>query len=97
MSTKKSNNNGIATKFNSAVKTTKSAVKNANEFALTNTEDVVTGSINAVNQWQDVASKVIEGGFKLMDNQQNLVFDTLESFKKQFVQGKKKFSKVFFA
>ncbi len=95
MSTKKSNITGITTKFNNAVKTTKSAVKNANDFALNNTDEVVTGTINVAKKWQDVASKAIEGGFKLMDNQQNLVFDTLESFKKQFVQGKKKFSKVF--
>ncbi|PHR72880.1 MAG: hypothetical protein COA67_04040 [Lutibacter sp.] len=95
MSTKKSKNIGIATKFNVAVKTTKSAVKNANTFALTNTEEVVTGSINAAKQWQEVTSKALVEGFKLMENQQNLVFDTLESFKKQFIQGKKKFSKVF--
>ena len=95
MSTKKSKNTGITTKFNDAVKTTKSAVKNANNFALTNTEEVVTGSINAVKQWQDVASNALGGGFKLMENQQNIVFDTLESFKKQLIQGKKKFSKLY--
>jgi len=95
MSTKKTKNTGIATKFNAAVKTTKTAVKNANNFALTNTEEVVTGSINAAKQWQEVTSKALNGGFQLMENQQNLVFDTLESFKKQFIQGKNKFTKVF--
>ncbi|MCF6279749.1 MAG: hypothetical protein L3J14_05315 [Flavobacteriaceae bacterium] len=95
MSTKKTKNTGITTKFNNAINTTKTAVKDANKFALNNTEEVVTESINAAKQWQEVTSKALEGGFKLMENQQNLVFDTLESFKKQFIQGKKKLTKVF--
>ena len=95
MSTKKSKKVGIATKFNTAIKTTKDTVKDANNFALNTTEEVVTATINATTQWQKVTSTALRGGFKLMSNQQNLVFDALESFKKQAIDGKKRVSTLF--
>jgi len=95
MSTKKSKKVGIVTKFNTAIKTTKDTVKDANNFALNTTEEVVTATINATTQWQKVTSTALRGGFKLMSNQQNLVFDALESFKKQAIDGKKRASALF--
>ncbi|MCF6349587.1 MAG: hypothetical protein L3J23_00960 [Flavobacteriaceae bacterium] len=95
MKTNKTNNKGITLKFNSVIKTTKKTITNANNFALTNAEDVIVGTINATKQWQEITSKALNGGFKLIENQQNIVFDTLESFKNQFIYGKKKFSKIF--
>ena len=95
MSTKKSKKVGIVTKFNTAIKTTKDTVKDANNFALNTTEEVVTATINATTQWQKVTSTALRGGFKLMSNQQNLVFDALESFKKQAIDGKKRVSTLF--
>lgn len=86
---------GITIKLDTVLKTTKKAITNANNFALENTEDVVLGTINVAEQWQDVTIKALNGGFKLMENQQNIIFDTLESFKSQFIQGKNKFSKIF--
>ena len=95
MSTKKSKKAGIATKLNAAIKTTKETVKDANNFALNTTEELVTGTINATSQWQKVTSSALRGGFQLMTNQQNLVFDALESFKKQAIDGKKRVATLF--
>ncbi|MFT6755846.1 MAG: hypothetical protein ACJAV9_001337, partial [Urechidicola sp.] len=46
-------------------------------------------------QWQKVTSTALRGGFQLMSNQQNLVFDALESFKKQAIEGKKRVATLF--
>lgn len=82
---------GMITK---ALKTTKSAVANANNFALTTTETVVTEGIEITAQWQVVTEKAIKGGLKLASNQQDLVFDLLTSVKKQYKDGKKRFTKL---
>ncbi len=95
MATKKSKKTGIVTKLNTAIKTTKETVKEANSYALNTTEEVVTGTINATAQWQKVTSAALRGGFQLMSNQQNLVFDALESFKKQAIDGKKRVATLF--
>ena len=95
MATKKSKKTGISTKLNTAINMTKETVKEANSFALNTTEELVTGAINATGQWQKVTSTALRGGFQLMTNQQNLVFDTLESFKKQAIDVKKKISILF--
>ena len=47
------------------------------------------------SQWQKVTEKALKGGVQLLENQQNLIFDSLESYKKHIINGKKKFSKVF--
>jgi hypothetical protein len=95
MSTEKSKKAGVATKFNTAIIKTKETVKGANNFALNTTEELVTGTINATSQWQKVTSTALRGGFELMSNQQNLVFDALESFKKQAIEGKKRVATLF--
>ncbi len=76
------------------VKTTKKAVVNANEYALDTTETVVTEGIAITSQWQTVTEKAIKGGLKLASAQQDLVFDLLTSVKKQYKDGKKKFTKL---
>lgn len=94
MTTKKTNVN-IAEKVSKAIETAKTNAKKANEFALTTTEEVVTESISVATQWQQVADKALKASIKLMENQQNLVFDTLETYKNHFVKGKQRFSKLF--
>jgi gas vesicle protein len=102
MSTKKSKRAVAKNKFNTAIDTTKMAFNNTknvakkvNGFALNTTEEVVTESLTAVSQWQEVANKALKGGFKLTANQQDIFFDTLDTFKAQFLQGRKKFHKLF--
>lgn len=74
---------------------TKKVIKDSNEFALKATEGLVTESLVVAEQWQKVAQKAINGGFKLAANQQDLVFQTLEAAKGQYSYGKKRVSKLF--
>ena len=89
--TKKVAPKGMITK---AIQTTKKVASNANDYALNTTETVVTESIEITSQWQTVTEKAIKGGLKLAANQQDLVFDLLTSVKKQYKDGRKKFSKL---
>ena len=95
MSTKKSKKAVAKNKFNTAINTAKNVTKKANGFALNTTEEVVSETLTAVSQWQEVANKVLKGGFKLAASQQDIIFDTLDTFKAQFLQGRKKFHKLF--
>ena len=79
----------------SIIETTKEVAKKANELALKTTEEVVLESLTFVEQWQDVTAKAIKGGFKLVANQQDIFFDTLDTFKSQYVKGKKRAKKLF--
>lgn len=85
----------ITDKLNNALDTAKNSVKTANEFALNTTEEVVTETITIASEWQKVTDKALKGGVKLMANQQDLIFNTLEAFKSQLLDGKKKLTKVF--
>ena len=95
MSTKKSNKINLTKSVSKVIETVKTSAKKANDLALNTTEDVVTETITIASQWQKVTDKALKGGVKLLDNQQNLVFDALETYKSHFVNGKKKMSKIF--
>ena len=95
MSTKKTKKATAKNNFSTAFKNTKNIAKEVNIFALKTTEDVVSESLNIAGQWQDVTNKAIKGGFKLVATQQDILFDALDTFKKQFTQGKKRFNKIF--
>ncbi|MEE9409197.1 MAG: hypothetical protein V3V28_14105 [Polaribacter sp.] len=92
MSTKKIN---ITEKVVNVVETAKTSVKKANIYALNTTEDVVLETITIATQWQKVTQKALKGSVKLMANQQDLIFDALDSFKANLLDGKKKISKIF--
>ena len=95
MKTQKIDIKKITANVTDAVETAKKTISKANNYALNTTEEVVTETITIAAQWQKVTEKALKGGVQLLDNQQNLIFDTLETYKKHFVTGKKKFSKVF--
>ena len=95
MATKKIKTANFTKKVENAIKTVKSKANKANNYALNATEEVVTETISIATQWQQVTDKALKGGVKLLDNQQNLIFDTLESYKKHFVKGSKRLRKVF--
>ena len=95
MATKKINTANFTKKVENAIKTVKSNANKANNYALNATEEVVTETISIATQWQQVTDKALKGGVKLLDNKQNLIFDTLESYKKHFVKGSKRLRKVF--
>ena len=95
MSTKKIKKVNFTEKVNNVVETAKTSVKTVNDYALNTTEDLVTETITIASQWQNVTSKALKGSVKLLENQQNLVFDALETYKNQFVKGKKRFTQIF--
>ncbi|QOD62033.1 hypothetical protein H9I45_06200 [Polaribacter haliotis] len=91
----KTKNIKVTEKLNNAIVNAKSSAKKANDYALNTTEEVVLETITIAENWQKVTDKALKGGVKLMANQQNLIFDTLETVKAQLIDGKKKLSKVF--
>ncbi|QNM85812.1 hypothetical protein H9W90_01445 [Polaribacter pectinis] len=91
----KTKNIKVTEKLNNVIDTAKNSAKKANDYALNTTEEVVLETITIAENWQKVTDKALKGGVKLMANQQNLIFDTLESVKAQIIDGKKKLSKVF--
>ena len=95
MSTKKINKANLTKKVEKTIETVKTSATKANNYALKTTEETVNETIVIASQWQKVTEKALKGGVLLLDNQQNLIFDTLETYKKHFVNGKKRFSKVF--
>jgi len=95
MSTKKIKKVNFTEKVNNVVPTAKTSVKTANDYALNTTEELVTETITIASQWQNVTSKALKGSVKLLENQQNLVFDALETYKNHFVKGKKRFTQIF--
>jgi hypothetical protein len=95
MSTKKTNKVNFTEKANAALATVKSTVKKANDYALNTTEEIFTESITVASQWQKVTDKALKGSVKLLENQQNLVFDALDTYKDHVVKGKKRFTKIF--
>lgn len=95
MATKKTQKIAFTKKLDQAVQSVKENANKANDFALNTTEEVVTGTINVAAQWQDVANKALKGGIKLMDNQQKIVFDALETYKAHLLNGRKRLRKIF--
>ena len=95
MSTKKSKIALVKTKVTTLIDATKNTVKNANNSAVQSTEELITESLTIAEQWQKVSTKAITSGFKLASNQQDIVFDALDTFKEQLMQGKKRFTKLF--
>ena len=95
MKTTKATKKEVLKKVNKAIENAKTSAKKANDYALHTTEEVVTDAITVAGQWQKVTEKALKGGVKLLDNQQDLIFNTLESYKKHFMAGKKRFKQIF--
>ncbi|MGC6284209.1 MAG: hypothetical protein ACON4X_01015 [Polaribacter sp.] len=95
MATKKLNKIEFTKQFEEAVKSAKENATKANDFALNTAEEAVTGAINVAAQWQNVTNKALKGGIKLMDNQQKIVFDALETYKAHLLNGRKRLRKIF--
>jgi hypothetical protein len=95
MSTEKTNKINFIEKINTTLITAKSTVKKANDYALNITEEIVIESITVASQWQNVTDKALKGSIQLLENQQNLIFDALDTYKNHFVKGQKRFTKIF--
>ena len=77
------------------VKNSKELAKSSNDWALNTAEGAVSETLVVAEQWQKVAQKAINGGFKLADNQQELVFQALTAVKGQYTHGKKRVKTLF--
>lgn len=96
MATKKNNKKvNFTKKVGKAINTVKTSATRANNYALKATEETVNETIVIASQWQKVTEKALKGSVQLLDNQQNLIFNTLETYKKHFVKGKERLSEVF--
>jgi len=85
MATKKANN-----KNTFSLKGIKNSIKSFNKFILDTTEDILDETIERAEDWQEVGHKAIKGGIKVVAKQQDLVFDALETAKKQVIKSKKR-------
>lgn len=86
MATKKN----VTTTANPATTTTTAVatqLNNLHEGALHLTEALVDETLAAGKKWQAVMAKAMKAGVTIMGHQQELVFDTLESLKKQYQKG----------
>lgn len=77
------------------VKAAKKIVRNANDAALDITEDIVEGTLARGPEWQNIAEKSVKGGLKLAAKQQDILFDSLEMIKGEYVRNRKRFGKLF--
>ncbi len=77
------------------VQNIKKTAKNANEIALTTADDLVDGALKSGKKWQGVAEKAVKGGLHLAERQQEIVFDTLETVKGQFLQSASRIRTLF--
>ena len=91
---KKTLKNKAKGKVSKTMSTKKSFVNKANDFALNTTETLVTETIEVTAQWQTIVDKALKGGLKLAANQQDLVFETLDSIKGQLKNSKNRFKKL---
>lgn len=95
MNTKNISKVNITKKVEKILKTAKNSANKANNHALKATEETVIETIAIAGKWQKVTEKALKGVVKLLDNQQNIIFDTLDTYKSHFEKGKEKFSKLF--
>lgn len=77
------------------VKQIKKTAKNANDIVLTTADDMVDGALENGKKWQGVAEKAVKGGLHLAERQQDIVFDTLETVKGQFIKSASRIKTLF--
>ena len=95
MKIKKLKEVNFSNKINRTVNKVKKTATKANDYALNTTEEVVLETINIATQWQNVTDKALKNSIKILDKKQDLVFTTLENYKKHFLKSKKRFSQIF--
>lgn len=83
--------------INKGVEVMKQTASDINDFVLETSDDLVDRGIKRGGQWQDVSAKAIQGGLKLVGNQQEIMFDALDTIKKQITKTSKKRMASFFS
>ena len=95
MATKKAKKETRNFDFSKTMETVKNTTKDANDFILETSEDVVEAAIQTAGQWQAVGEKAMKGGLKLAAAQQDIVFDTLDTLKSQLADGRSRIKDLF--
>ena len=81
-------------KINDRLTALKGAVKNANKVALSNTIELIEGIEENGTEWQKVGEKAIKSGLKLVENNTEMMFSTLEVVKTHFGKATNRFKKL---
>ena len=77
------------------IKTASKVIKNVNEFALETADELVDGAMNNGKKLQGITIKAINGGLKISEKHQDIVFTTLETVKKQLGKSAVRFRDLF--
>ena len=72
----------------------KASVKDLHEEALNVSDNLVDASLSTGSKWQKIMAKALKEGTVLFGKQQELVLETLEELKGQYVTGNKRFKKL---
>ncbi len=75
--------------------TIKSTAKDINSFTLETADEFVEGVMNNGEKIQTITAKTIEGGLKLAERQQEIVFGTLETVKAQLMDSRDRIKAIF--
>ena len=77
------------------IDTIKANVQKINKTAIQFSDNLVEETIANGTEWQEVLAKAIKNGTTIFGKQQDLVFDTLEGVKGQFLKSNYRFRKLF--
>ena len=73
----------------------KNTTKDLHDELLETSKNLVEGSLESGEQWQQIIEKGFKGGTKLLNNQQNYMLNTVEAVKKQYDVDAERFGKLF--
>lgn len=93
--TKKRFNLNLDLDLNKGINKIKETTKDVNNFVLETSETLVEGTLKTSEEWTAVTEKAVKGGLKLVETQQEIVFETLETLKGQIIEGRKRFKVLF--
>jgi hypothetical protein len=77
------------------IQTVATTAKNVNEYSLKTADQLIDGALDNGKKWSKVADKAIDGGLKLAEKNQDMVFTTLETVKTQIMSSAVRFSRLF--
>lgn len=84
----------LKNQFVDSYKTIKETTKSVNEKVLATGEEVLNGLLESGQQWQELGKKAVDGGTELVDQQQDMFLDTLETVKEQLATSSQRFKKI---
>jgi len=77
------------------IETAKATAKNVNAYSLKTADEAIDGALKNGERWQKIATKAVNGGLKLAEKNQEMVFSTLEEVKGQLVVSAKRMRQLF--